>query len=639
MVQAVDVNDPNVQHAVCVRFWNRARPSPGAESRSLTYKNPADLIRELVQELGMSIGRSGAGKLLGKLRDRLELKWVSGTCLITCLVDPTRQVSPKPIRRERGPSTSSVPAVLRPLDADKAYRFLYQRHGKTAGVSGPIRHVTDPDRRLRNKFGPNKDTAASIAEMEARKWAEWREVQPGQTQRLYLLVDSSAVSSGEVQTSPPHAEIEEKGEAMAMVAMTVSHRRDHGQMGVYMTTLDQQVWEQFVQGAPEQASRGWDLGLAPRMTREALCRAVGRSDTPQEDVLEVVGRMCAANLLRCVDHGVYCLAWNPRDVIVKTTARRIIEAPKERLDQIEAARTVACRLTNADGTIDSARFWAEVAEKWGGGTKEAGLLLLDYDSEEAARSGKSLRVLVRPSVGGSTLLLAPEALAGCDFFPLPSGLRRSRLVGHEDSYCVRYIEMLRRRYHRAAEFRDGERVEEVAVASVLSRDGAGEVQRVVLQSEPEPEPKLEPESSEVEAAPARVGSVHVPSVVSEADASVADQVLVPVVVPEPLVPAPYAAVEARAPSLPQERVQSMRRECEGLRAHMGEHARAEEDARAKAADLRRQAEDLDRRAEEFVRRRVSVERELEALEARLASLEEIEQQLATLLAKRDRLLG
>lgn len=250
------------------------------------------------------------------------------------------------------------------------------------------------------------------------------------------------------KSPPPSLSIASSGEKPS----SRRQRRRQGLRGVYLTRLEESICNFFGSKADAQKEGGWNVANAPVLTLDDV-RTATTSDSTATDaqILEAVGRMCSADLLQCIATETYRLAWNPQDVIVKSTERRRVMATRERLAQVDTIRSIARSLVQENGVIDSTRFSKRSADTLKMTRSSVMNLSLAYSPETDARSGGSLRILISRSEGGTELLLAPKSLSGCNFF-LHEGWR-SRLVPADKSLYSDRVKRLQEHYQALTKFK------------------------------------------------------------------------------------------------------------------------------------------------------------------------------------------
>lgn len=197
-----NIDDLNIQ-LIYRQLWNRAVLDVGAETRSLRNQNPKDLIHKLAQDAGVKISKSSARFVLGKLTN-VKLDWKQRPCRITCTIDPAKLSTDK--NKAAKPAAPSAPSnrALQKLNVRKSYRFLYNKKRGKGGSYAVERWTTDPELKLRNKWGENKDVEAAVLEMVNNRWAEWKNVTlPGEStpvKRFILKVDPNTLRTNESMT-------------------------------------------------------------------------------------------------------------------------------------------------------------------------------------------------------------------------------------------------------------------------------------------------------------------------------------------------------------------------------------------------------------------------------------------------------
>jgi hypothetical protein len=466
-------------------------------------------------------------------------------------------------------------AKQRAIDTPKAYYYLYQQHGNGVlpgtGAANTERYATNPAQELSSKFGPDANAEAAIQDMIDKGWAEWRPdflQDKKATRKLYLIASPSEVRSERDSDKAPVT-----ASSHSVSSSRASSRRRHPDdfHGAYLVPLELAIWRFFSlhAGAPER----WNPEQAPQVSEDELLKAT-RSKT--EDLREAVGRLCAAKLLSCVAPSTFRLDSHPSQVLVaEITHRRIILAPKPRMNQISTLRAIAKKLQRHDGTILSAAFSAEAMRALSQNLSGVMNMALDYSPEQTSGAGRSLRLLVREE-DRRTLLLAPESLTGCDFF-LNAEHNRSVLVMPNDRAHETYAEKLRRRYCGEAEWKDG------------------------------------PPSAGATVARPRPAAATTPA------------------------PTPPTASEGRPTA--SARLDRVRERREELIRIVQQHATDEQRALTEASELRQRLSELDTQAATLGQLKRNAESELQRLDSEFQQLDEIERQLADLNARRSALLS
>lgn len=402
-------------------------------------------------------------------------------------------------------------------------------------------------------------------------------------------------------------------------------RRPHGLKGVYFTLLDHGIWKLFQLRTKVQPRGGWNIGEAPTLTLEEIERHVSGDNV---DVLESIGRFCSADLLQCCGPATYRVAWNPQDVTTKPAKRRMILMLQERYEQVCTAREIGRRRTRPDGTLNSSRFNNDVQEAMGLKTTRRVMdLFLDYEDEDTAGPSGSLRQLVRPNEGDTSMLLAPDALSGCDFFVMVDTKRKYSLLltpSHGSLY-KEYKNELRRKYHEAAKFK-GDIVQEKAKAET--------------QSAPPPPPTPAPPTPAPEPpAPMEPEQPVVPTPEPPAAPPPEPPREEPVAVTVVQTPAPVREPESEPTmSTPEDPTTELKRRKEELIAARTRVDEEEQRARAEAAELRARADGLLQAADRLAEQRGPMASELAEVEADLSALDDIDRQMAELTAKKQALL-
>lgn len=400
--------------------------------------NPRETFRTAAAAAGIRLSNSAARKALAKadlIMVQPRAKDKGGGFTMTILAEP----APKPLKGSGGKEKMADPppsSPSQPLGAVKAYRYLYANgKGKRAGVINIGCWVVDPELILHNKHGEERDVATAINLMVEYGWAEWRE-EDG-SRRFHLLFDPAKVRDSSVAVPPPPPE--------------QSAWRKHGRRGVYLTSAEAKLWVFITSKADAQESGGWDPSTVPTLTWAELRAAMPSRSVKDAELLEVIGRMCAAGILECVAPETYRLALNPSSVITAPlTMRRIVVDPESRAARLRVAFSIARSLLHGD-FLESKGFLQAVAENWGIGEEAVSALLFDRYPEATSGSGRSLRLFLRLDDGG--LLLVPPSLAGCDFFlSSDPDRKRAACIDSENPQYSDYLDQVRARYRDAAAF-------------------------------------------------------------------------------------------------------------------------------------------------------------------------------------------
>ncbi|GEM_PF-6420843 len=444
--------------AIYAKIWAGAEPQPDG-SRIRKTARIGKVVRGAARAAGISLSNHEADKMVDKLR-WIKIDAHSRPQRMICTIDPANLQSENE-KTAIPPSDESVPVatttVATSVAAATAYRFLYRERSKLDEARH--RYTSEPLRELLNKW-PNHDAQQTLDSILLHEG--WTRVD---SQRLYLLLDPSTLKNGDERVHSTTDAPPAPGAALltdivilqpdaAPVPIT-SCRRPHGLKGVCMTAVEKKVWDLFKQGqADEQPRGGWNLGEAPDFSLTDIVKAAEMKEPA--NVLSVVGRFCAAELLVCISHHEYRLAWNPLDMVIKIITRRMIVPSHDREQHLSQAKEIATTLARPNGTIPNNEFCLAVSRRWNMTVSTASKVLLDYDlGPGSSGAGGALHVLVSTDQYGAELLLAPTSLSGCDFFPSRSvNSKKSCLVQPSDDLYATCRYELRKKYEAAAAFTD-----------------------------------------------------------------------------------------------------------------------------------------------------------------------------------------
>ncbi len=574
----LNVDDPTVKELFYRKLWEWAAANPDGKTRSRRHSNPSKLLCELGESFAVKLTRTSAQQLSRRLGEWVTIDWSVNPFTITCNIDPAR-LQESALKAQEVDGAAPVDRQQTPITAYRAYKTLYDR-AESTGIGVEYWVKGDPLKILTGKH-PGRDVAEPLREIVRLRWAEWRRVvlqgRPDPVDKLHLLVRPDDIRpKDEVDEAPPPPP------KTVVEVPAVAKRR---QLGVYLTAFEEKVLRRFFEDADERESAAPVLKIT--QLREVADGVNG------DKLLEAIGRLCEEDLLLCIAPNTYRLNCHEADVVIKPTVRRIILAPKARMNDLKVAREIATALVRADGTIDSSEFSARVAAAWDTQRTVVMGVLADYDSEEVGAAGKSLRLIVRPSPNSFSLLLAPPSLSGCDFFESSDARRkRSAVIMHGQDLYMEFAAQLRRRYIEAAQFKGPAQ--------------AASAPRPITQPPPMPQPVAAPA-----AATAPEQSAPPPPIVEHE---------VPVASP----PAPSDDLQARQLA---------------LTSLLETHEADEAQARARVAQLRAQVDEAEVRVRELAERSSATRAEIEAVKRAIAQARkaQLDAQLADIERQRQAL--
>lgn len=222
-------------------------------------------------------------------------------------------------------------------------------------------------------------------------------------------------------------------------------RIEHGWLGAYMLASEEEVWHRLIGQVPSQPTDGWNPSWSPILYFDAIRTWFERE---RNDILEVIGRLCAAGVLkRDTSNG---LAWrivhNPRNVKIQKLERRwIVSASSELLTEIKNTREHAKALRAPHGLVNLDRLLRALGARTEAQEDEVYRRFIMCDAREA--QWDAFGVLME--CDGDACYWVPSSLSGRDFFA-HRGRDRTELVEEPHAQYTGCVTALRDQFIKIA---------------------------------------------------------------------------------------------------------------------------------------------------------------------------------------------